>query len=209
MNALETQRRTAETALYALPRPSLRPARERARVPGPVETPEALMALVRASVRRLLANLPRSAQHDLDDLCQSVLVQLLGDDGRALKRWHPAGGASFETYVTLIARRAAISALRRRANNPRREIPVDPDTLEETEWLAAPEAELAERQRSRALLRHVQETLSPRARGVFDALYVDGLDTESARARLNMSEAALYAWRSRIKKHVARLAEAG
>jgi RNA polymerase sigma factor (sigma-70 family) len=189
-------------------KPGLHATRPATFVAGCDQTPQALIALVRASVRRLLAHLPRSNAHDVDDLSQTVLVHLLGDDARVLRRWEPSRGASFETYITLVARRAAISALRRRANNPHREIPVDPDTLEDTEWLVAPDAELTERHGSRALLMHVQETLSPRARGVFDALYVDGLDVESARARLNMTEAALYAWRSRIKKHVARLAEA-
>ena len=61
-------------------------------------------------VRRFASAGGRDTRQDAHDLAQDVLVSLFDRDARELRRWDPARGRSFESFVRLVARRRVTRA---------------------------------------------------------------------------------------------------
>ncbi len=72
----------------------------------------------------------RDARQEVKDLTQHVLMILFAEEGRALLRWDPDGGASFANFVGLIAEREIASILRSRRRSPGEE-PTEAGDLDE------------------------------------------------------------------------------
>jgi DNA-directed RNA polymerase specialized sigma24 family protein len=75
-----------------------------------------LRPVIQAEVGFALLPLSRSqgrdARHETLDLVQDVLMSLLADDAKQLRRWDPARGSSLEGFVRLIARRHVAGVVR-------------------------------------------------------------------------------------------------
>lgn len=172
-----------------------------------------LRPVIQAEVGFALLPLGRSEGRDVRqealDLVQDVLLGLLRDEGKLLRRWDPERGSSLEGFVRLVARRHVAAVVRSKRRNPYAEHPLPGETLD-LQRSAGPELEhhLEARDRVDQMLDHVQQRLDERGRLLFELLYVEERSVDEACAATGMTRDAVYAWRSRLKRQLDELREA-
>lgn len=148
----------------------------------------------------------RSIRQELEDLTQEVFVSLLADDGRALRAWDPARGLSLPNFVGLLAQRQVASILRSGKRSPWTEDPADLAELEVGAEPADTALKLESREMLGLLLQRVREELSPRGLELFHRICVEQESVDSIVSTTGMSPDAVYAWRSRLRRLVVRIA---
>jgi RNA polymerase sigma-70 factor (ECF subfamily) len=154
----------------------------------------AVLARSRGSMRG------RNIAQEVDDFVQEVFVGLFASDARALRRFDPAI-APLEAYVRGIAFHDAISRVRSRPRSPFTEDPTEPGDFEPTpESEPDPESSTISRDLLQRLVVAVRSELGPRGGSVFELLVLRERPVEEVCQALEMSEDAVYAWRSRIGK---------
>jgi len=170
---------------------------------------QALLPIVRARVRRVLARNPAGAPclaQDVDDVVQETFGVLFAEDARLLRRYDPERGMSLANYVGQIAEREAGRLLRARGAAKRRgEILATPmeDVLQR-----APDggegtvALLEKRERMEMLLARLREELTDESFLVFELLYVRLLSAPEAASMLGCEVQAVYTRKSRIRTRV-------
>lgn len=155
---------------------------------------------------------PSGARAQVEDLTQEVFLSLFAGRGRVLATWQPERGLSLDNFVGLVARRRALSILRRGREAPWREDPTlgeAIETVDDPEPVPGPEARTVSRQELGRLLARMREELSPLGWHLFDLLFLREQSVEEAGAATGLSHDALYAWRSRLKRLARRLAAEG
>ncbi len=172
----------------------------------------ALQPVVQARVARVLlrrrgAARGRDVRQELEDLVQEVYLSLFADDGRTLRAWEPERGLSLANFVGLVAERQAIAVLRSGRRSPWTEDPTDEETLDlERRDTVGPEVRVESRELLERLLDRMKEELSPKGQHLFTLLFLRERSVPEVRAETGMSDAAVYAWRSRLGKLARRLA---
>ena len=150
----------------------------------------------------------RDARQELDDLTQEVMASLFADHARVLRSWDPARGLSLLNFVGLIAERQVAAVFRTGRRSPWTE---DPTVSSELDVVAssevAPDASLASREQLSVVVERLRERLSPLGLSLFYQLIVEDRPVSEVCASMQMSQDALYAWRSRLLKLVRKLAE--
>jgi RNA polymerase sigma factor (sigma-70 family) len=142
---------------------------------------------------------------DVEDLCQEVFTRLFERDGRVLRSWDPKRGLSLANFVGLVAERHVGGLLRVRrihletaTDNETLESMQDPAQERRTESDAAEHRQLLE-----TLGRALASRLSARGMAIYQLLFIEGRSVEDIEARLALKASAIYAWRQRIRKHLA------
>lgn len=172
-----------------------------------------LMPIVRAMTRRVLQRGGRRiGPHDGDDLVQEVWMSLLRDDGRMLRRYDPSRGASFESYVALIARTEAGKVLRAERAQ-KRGGDVEFGALDDAGGISGgpdPEAAALGRSMQADLDRHLRANLPARGQLVLKLVYGDGLSAPDAARTMGVKTQVIYNWQHKIRGLIReRLAEVG
>ena len=145
----------------------------------------------------------------VEDLAQEVFAFLFGDGARALRAWDGGRGLSFLNFVGLLAERRAISIVRQVGGGGIRtlEDPLDEELLDrQPEPGPGPEPSALSREVLALLLDRLRLAVSPLGMHLFELLYVEERAVEEVVATCQMSSDAVYAWRSRLRKLVTRLA---
>jgi RNA polymerase sigma-70 factor (ECF subfamily) len=170
----------------------------------------ALHPVVRARVARVLwhrrAGAARDLRQELLDLSQEAFAFLFGDGAKALRSWKSDGGMSFLNYVGLISERRIISVLRH-DQGPVEHESLGEDSLDPQDPAPGPEPAALSRERLAILLDRVRLAVSPLGLHMFELIYVQELAPEDVASQCQLSIDAVYAWRSRLRKLVGRLAE--
>jgi DNA-directed RNA polymerase specialized sigma24 family protein len=168
-----------------------------------------LVARIAPAIRRRIAaaldrrGRPRGPawEAELLDLTQEVLLLLFEADGRVLRTWDPARGASLPTFCGLVAERATVSILRSGRRGAWREDPTEDAALDRVAPPAlGPGPVVEDRDFLAALLDRLRSALNPRGLSLFQAIYVDELPLEVVAERHAMTVEAVYVWRSRARK---------
>ncbi len=136
---------------------------------------------------------------DADEIYADVLVALLANDMRRLRRYDPTRGVKLSSWIGVLTTRLAYDYLRAKAARPmagRGEAP-----SEQPAEGRSPLDEVLEGER-RARLARALESYSERDR-TFIALYAGGAEVDDIAARLQISVSTVY---SRKHKLLARLA---
>ena len=172
-----------------------------------------LSPVVQARVARILLNRrgqarARDVRQEIEDLSQEVFLSLLDRDGRILRAWDATKGLSLRNFVGLVAERQVLSILRSGRRSPWTEDPtLDTEMdLGATGQAADQEARVTQRDLLEKLFDRVREHLSPQGMQLFDLIIVQQADPSAICESLSMTANAVYAWRSRLKKLVTRLA---
>lgn len=155
------------------------------------------------------AMLPRTRNQSRDprqetlDLIQDVLLSLLRDDGKVLRRWDPARGSSLESFVRMVARRHVATVFRSKRRNPYNEHPLPGEALD-LQHANGPELEhhLEVRDRLDQMLDRLRQRLDERGLLLFELLYVEERSVEDACEATGMTRDAVYSWRSRLKRQL-------
>lgn len=157
----------------------------------------------RAVVRRLfpLARARgRDPRHELDDFVSGVFVRLLDDDWRVLRAFDSSRG-SIESYVSTVADRHVLSEFRVRARDPYAEIPVDTSASDaQLRPVSDFEGQVRAREILDELYAFLEGRLSERGLLLFRLLEVECLPVAEVCERAQMSTAAVYQWRSRLRR---------
>lgn len=152
----------------------------------------------------------RDPRQEVRDFVQEVFVSLLAKDGKTLRAWDPERGRSLDSYVRLIARRQVAAILRSGKKNPWADKPVAGDELErelpDTHQSTATAAKVESAEQLDRVLERLRERLDDRGLLLFRMLYVEERSVEEVMAATEMTRDAVYAWRSRFRKLVAKLA---
>jgi DNA-directed RNA polymerase specialized sigma24 family protein len=160
----------------------------------PVVHVRATRALERSGSRRR----GRDVRQEVEDLVQEVFVSLFADEGRALRAWDPARGASLLNFVGLVAEHQVASILRTGRRHPWTEEPTVHEALDGPTGSAGDD--IASRNLFQCALDRLRAELSPRALELFHALVLDDEPLASVCERTGLSADAAYAWRSRLLK---------
>ncbi|MEZ4471170.1 MAG: sigma-70 family RNA polymerase sigma factor [bacterium] len=154
-----------------------------------------------ALLRRSAARQGRPLRQEVLDLTQEVFVALFENDGRALRRWDPAGGASLTTWVGRVADHQVASILRSGKRSPFTETPVESTTLELTsDQTSSAHGRVSGRQQLTRLLDTLRAAVSPLGYELFVDLFVEERDVDEICAARSMSPNAVYVWRTRLRK---------
>lgn len=173
-----------------------------------------LQPVVRASICAKLRKRPRytrgrSLGAPIDDLVQDVFVSLFARRCQTLRSWRPERGSSLRGFVGLVAERQVGMTLRSRRRNPFYEEATETESLQQLAGaMKAPDATwtaLESRDSLRALLVGLHERLSAQGRLVFALLFLQGCTIERTLEMTGLSQAALYAWRSRLTRQAREL----
>ncbi|HVH99787.1 MAG TPA: hypothetical protein VM869_13790 [Enhygromyxa sp.] len=155
----------------------------------------------------------RDHRQEIRDFVQDVFVSLLAKDGKTLRAWDPERGRSLDSYVRLVARRQVAATLRSGKKNPWADKPVAGDELArelpDTHAEAATSAKLESVEQLDRTLDGLRSRLDERGMLLFQMLYVEERSVEEVMAATEMTRDAIYAWRSRFRKLVAKLADEG
>jgi RNA polymerase sigma factor (sigma-70 family) len=151
----------------------------------------------------------RDPRQEIRDFVQDVFVSLLAKDGKTLRAWDPERGRSLDSYVRLIARRQVAAILRSGRKSPWTDKPVAGDELERDlpEPSTSTFAKLESNEQLDRVLDGLRTRLDERGMLLFQMLYVEERSVEEVMAATEMTRDAVYAWRSRFRKLVAKLAE--
>lgn len=142
---------------------------------------------------------------DEREIYSNLLVQLLSNDKRKLRRFEASRGSRLSTWLGLLATHAAYDYLR----GLRREVPRVPlsEATTASADCASPFDEVAHRQRSQLLGRMMRE-LSAKDRQ-FVALYYDrGMSPEAVASTMNISVKTVYSKKHKIRSRLEGLASA-
>lgn len=150
--------------------------------------------------RRSRLSAHRNVRQEVEDLTQEIFLSLFAKGGRVLRGWEDGRGLSLENFVGLVSERHVVSFLRSARRNPWKEEPVSPGVPDAATREPGPEEATASREQLRLLLERLCETLSPLGRHVFDLLFVQELSLKETMERSGLSAAAVYAWRSRLRR---------
>lgn len=165
-----------------------------------------LTPVIQARVARtLLARRSRLAsgcniRQDVEDLTQEIFLLLFANDARVLRSWQAERGHSLENFVGLIAERYVISYLRSGKRTHFKEDLVLDEDLDSGSLDPGPEEAAASREQLRLLLDRLREKLSPLGQRLFELLFVQEMSPEETMAASGLSAAAVYAWRSRLRR---------
>lgn len=174
------------------------------------ELARALRPVIQSEVVRVLSRSRGSARgrdlrQEVDDFVQEVWLGLFANDARELRRWRPEL-SPLTAYVRAIAFCDAVSRVRSRTRSPFTEDPTLPEDLAPVPKSdPSPESKAISRDLLRRLIDAVRADLGPRGAAVFELLVLREQPVELVCAALEMSEDAVYAWKSRISKLARRL----
>ncbi len=172
---------------------------------------ERLVPVVQAEVGHTLVRAARAdsrdPRQDIADFVQEVFVVLLGDGGKTLRAWDPERGRSLDSFVRLVARRHVATILRSGRRSPWTDKPTAHEDLEREHVGSSGSGRFASVEQLDRLLEALRERLDDRGVRLFEMLYVEERSVEDVMATTEMTRDSVYAWRSRFRKMVAKLAE--
>lgn len=170
-------------------------------------TPVIQARVARALLRRRGLARGRDVRQELEDITQDTFVALFADGGRLLRQWDPSRGMGLQGFVGLVAEQQVAAVLRSRRKSPWTEDPTEADGLDAPSPQAAgPEARIASRDELAKLLDLVRAELTPLGLDMFERLMVRQQPVKQICAELEMTPDAVYAWRTRLRRQVRRLA---
>jgi len=163
-----------------------------------------LTPIIQARAVRCLLRCRRPAgerlREELKDLVQQVFLALFESGGRILASWEPERGLSLNNFVGLVTERQVLSILRSGKRDPWKEDPTLIEELDSASSEAGPEQQAASREELEQLLDHLRATLSPLGWRLFDLLYLQEHSVPEIERDTGLSAAAVYAWRSRLRR---------
>lgn len=152
-------------------------------------------------------------EEDALDLVHDVFLMLFLDDARRLRQYDGRNGATFATWLRVVATRYAIDRLRR----PQREVLVDdlhalPDDARAGDGLSTTEEQGPEGQAlagdTASRLREVVAELRPRDRLFVQLHYVQGLPIDEVARLMGTARNAAYVRKMRLHRRLRGLLEA-
>jgi RNA polymerase sigma-70 factor (ECF subfamily) len=167
---------------------------------------ERVTPVIQARVARLLLKNYRAAAGDrireeVADLSQEVFVALFAEKGRVLRGWDPDKGLSLLNYVGLVAHRLTVSALRTRKRNPFTEEPTEDASFDVLrEGSPSADAQVTSRDLLHKVFQRTEAGLSPTGRKLFRLIFIEERDVGEITGDTGMTDAAVYAWKSRLNK---------
>lgn len=140
----------------------------------------------------------RDLRQEVEDMVQEVFLELLEDDGKALRRWDPER-LPLTGYVAYIARIRTAEVLRSR-RSPWREEPEPTAELDRQAPGEDPERQASWRDELRQIYLCLTRGFTVDDSQIFELLLVRDVAPQEAAEKTGKSVAAIYQWRSRLYK---------
>ncbi|MCC6747425.1 MAG: sigma-70 family RNA polymerase sigma factor [Deltaproteobacteria bacterium] len=161
--------------------------------------------LIVACIRKVLVRYAGPcSEADLEDVVNTVCLQLVRDDYDKLRRFDPGRGYRLSSWVGLIATNAAHDALRRRGpttysfDDPSASVP---DLTEEGD----DPAELTARREQLAVLNEAVKQLSPSEQAFLRYYYQEELEPEEIAELLGISVNTVYSRKNKVRTNLQRI----
>ncbi len=167
-------------------------------------TPIIQVRAARAILRRQRFADRSRLRQEIEDLVQDVLVSLFANNARVLRNWNQDKGLSLLNYVGLVTERLVSSILQSGKKTWPAEL-VATESLDRPTTERDPEQQTAARQTLRWVLKQLKEDLSPQGFEMFRLLFMEELSVSEIRQQTGLSDDAIYAWRSRLRRTTRRL----
>lgn len=171
---------------------------------------EILSAIVHGRVARVLVrrrggSRGRDLRQDVEDITQEIFVAFLEHGGKILLSWSPEKGSA-ASFFGLIAERRTHNILDSRKQSPWTEEPSEIEKLERSHGTDQLEKQISSRHMLRVLGERLLVELTERDRTLFELLYLQRLDDDKVRQRLNLSRDVLYQARKRLLTRIRNIA---
>lgn len=139
-------------------------------------------------------------RQEVQDMTQDVLTLIFSDGGKLLRSWAPEKGASLPHFIAVVTERRTLNKVKTLGRRSR----FFQDAIEPDESAASRSSEPEGQAISSQLLLRMTQKLAPQLSDVgekmFDYLFLQGLSVTEICDKAKMSEDAVYAWRSRLRK---------
>lgn len=174
----------------------------------------ALLPVIHARVARALWRRQNQARgrdlrQEIDDLVQETLLRILRHQGKALRGWDPARGASFTGYVGLLAEREVGMLLRTARRSPFTEEATAPEALIPMAGVGRSEVgRLESRDLGRRLVPALLAELGPKGQAYFQLLCLEERSIAGVVVATGASPDAIYAFKSRLTRRAKEMAVA-
>jgi uncharacterized protein (DUF4415 family) len=149
----------------------------------------------------------RNVRQEVEDQTQDVFVHLFDKGEKVLRVWKLERGLPLDRFVDLVTKRFMIARLRPGPRRPWRDEPTPEDEFEGPEPAPGPDVIFASKEEQQLLLKRLEEELSPLGWHLFEILFLRELTVPEVVALTGLSEAAIYQWRSRLRRLARRLLE--
>lgn len=144
-------------------------------------------------------------RQEIEDQVQATFVQLFARQGHVLHQWEEGRGLSLANWVGRLARLRALDAVRSGMRGPWHHDATEPEFFEDRRGAAAtPECVSRASELWAQIQRRVHEEESEAGQEMFRLLFVQDLSTQEVRELTGKSEAAIFKWKSRLRKSIAR-----
>lgn len=137
-----------------------------------------------------------------DDVAQDVVLKLFRDDGRMLRQWEPHLGLSLRGFIKRVVHFHVVQLFRTQCRNPWRNDPEAPQKIDQREHDVTSLQELLWRGQVRA---QILDGEDERSRALYLALFVEQRSADEIAKKLGMTRDAVYQWRARFLRRVAKL----
>ncbi|MEM6796066.1 MAG: sigma-70 family RNA polymerase sigma factor [Acidobacteriota bacterium] len=162
-------------------------------------TPIVQVRVARVLLRRRPSLHGQQLRQEVEDLIQDVMLSLFTAGARVLRLWDPSRGLSLANYVGMVAERHAATILKSRKKTWPAELRPD-EELDGPTDRQDPEQQAAARQTLGQMLALLERELSDQGFELFKLLFVEELTVPEIRERTGLSDDAIYAWRSRLRR---------
>jgi RNA polymerase sigma-70 factor (ECF subfamily) len=163
-----------------------------------------VLACIRRVYQRYHVNCP---QEDLEDLANTVCLQLVRDDYKKLRQYDPERGYKISSWLGLIATNVALDALRRRGPSTYSLDDEDGPITEQPADVPAPD-EVSMQNEQIQLLNSAIARLSPMEQQFLRYYYQDGLEPEEIAAQMGISVNTVYSRKNKVRNNLLRIIRA-
>jgi len=172
---------------------------------APVIQARVARSILRSGTRRKQG---RDIRQEVEDFTQEVFASLFAAGGKALRSWEPTRGLSLANFVGMLAEHQVSSLLRSGRRSPwTDEAVADEDLHQAVGTVADVDQRVYSREVLGALMHRLSAELTPRGAILFQLLFVEERPLEEVCRQTALNADAVYAWRSRLRRVVLRLAE--
>jgi RNA polymerase sigma factor (sigma-70 family) len=163
-----------------------------------------LIPTLRARARRAFKRHPDGfAGRTAADLLNDAWIALSADDGKKLRAWDPARGATLEGFAGMLAE-SEFNRLRARAMSMKRGghlRPVEPEALDDVvAGASSPEEGIVTQDLVARLGAHLDEQLPARGQLVFRHAFTDGRTPPEVARLLGVNVQVVYNWQHKIRR---------
>ena len=141
----------------------------------------------------------RNIHSEVADYCQDIFMILFKSDSKILRSWDQKKGMSLNSFISLIAKRRVISALRQNQVTLRLDDKIIEQKIESHRNVPDIETQFIDRQLLLSIISHLKSDISELGYDLFVQLFLFERTPEEISIKTGISKNSIYVWKSRLR----------